>query len=1110
MTRWHATKVHLNSANKQKWDIFLSKDVSKEGAKHFAVFQSFKDMIACAKTTENVYEVIPNDNSQVYMYFDLDRPKDPAFTLTDNEMVDAFLENLGIFLNKVYNISIQFVIGENCQVSIASTPIKFSAHIKCNILVPSVKLHKELIDNFAGFISNNTVVSGDAKTFMQYETIRCVNGQEKPIVKYIFDTGVYTNFRSYRMLYASKLGKENALQPFGNSSTKLEDHLVVVYKENPQKHTHTITTRSYAPNMKLAISKINDVVVQAQRVKSDDHEVINVPIAKLQQIQHYISNSKQIKDVIGNFKIGQGQLKSKNTYHFYIENPKTCQCAYAQRCHKSNRQFFEYKYGTNIVSYKCYDTDCITTWRNDGVWTFTLTPLKSYYLPFLSIKSEKSLHCKRDVIEWNESYNGTAMRPYPKVPICCVKANMGVGKTIEIINFIKNQVRDDSKCLFITFSRTLSRKYINSLREIGFVNYIDVEETTINQNRTIVCLDSIWRINNETPFDYIFIDETLSVLNHFNSNIMDKRSMVSMIFEMTLLSAKHIYLMDACVDNTLVFNFVEYLSHKKNVSPYWIKNDYIRPTNRKADIVTIHKNDSIEKELAQKIAKLWAQGKRSAVASSTKSFTDALNFELYLIFKEETNQPKILIYNSATDQETINKHAEMVNDVWDKYDILIYSPSISAGMSFERPHYHNFFAMLENSFFTPTVDIDLQMLFRVRQLIDGKMTIYIKNNVSADYFPSQEDTVDRWLDNDIRRVCQYFPNKPFSYVNDVPTLIRYDRKGAPVLTFDKDRMSYVILQGIVLNKGKSYKHFKDIVIDTLKTEYGIECNVFNDNSPHDDDQEKAQDETGVPDDWEELVINATQYKSLQSKARKGISLTHQEKLQTLIHKFFVVRMGIYEGAINKRLLSQFVGLFSDKKHKVDLEFQRLYKIKRFQRLLLHTLTENQNDFMKQMASLTNYDHNKDGTLDIYTTNKKKNFVLLIEGQSFINHILDPHLLIENKNIVISAATMRDAVKTYLNTVGDQQYKHLLKSAKIDTRYYGSKTDALEKCRKFASIMLDAVFGIDATFTRKSHKADADDGEFQLKCKWLDLIDTYKPTNLSLVKNELLDLLEDES
>jgi hypothetical protein len=112
---WHPTKVHLNAANKKQWNIFLAKDISKDGAKSFVVFETFNDMMNTIKTTKrpNLYEIIPNEKTPVYLYFDLDRPKSLNEQLDDAMIINTFLDTLTTFLSKVYNIKIQFVIGEN-------------------------------------------------------------------------------------------------------------------------------------------------------------------------------------------------------------------------------------------------------------------------------------------------------------------------------------------------------------------------------------------------------------------------------------------------------------------------------------------------------------------------------------------------------------------------------------------------------------------------------------------------------------------------------------------------------------------------------------------------------------------------------------------------------------------------------------------------------------------------------------------------------------------------------------------------------------------------------------------------------------------------------------
>lgn len=55
------------------------------------------------------------------------------------------------------------------------------------------------------------------------------------------------------------------------------------------------------------------------------------------------------------------------------------------------------------------------------------------------------------------------------------------------------------------------------------------------------------------------------------------------------------------------------------------------------------------------------------------------------------------------------KNSTLDTSFWKKYRILIYSPSVSAGVSFEERHFHVLVGLFSNSMgYTPNVDLCLQ------------------------------------------------------------------------------------------------------------------------------------------------------------------------------------------------------------------------------------------------------------------------------------------------------------------------------------------------------------------------------------------------------------------
>ncbi|KAL6745368.1 hypothetical protein V8C86DRAFT_3215300 [Haematococcus lacustris] len=151
---------------------------------------------------------------------------------------------------------------------------------------------------------------------------------------------------------------------------------------------------------------------------------------------------------------------------------------------------------------------------------------------------------------------------------------MGVGKTVKIVQQLQEWIEEAAatkaaapqpstagslRCLLLTFSRTLIRKYAQSLKSLGFVNYLDVKEYYLNQDRIVVCLDSLPRLASP-GFDVVIVDEALSVLLHMGSPFMaSKINEVTWHLQLVLIQANRLFLLDAAVDHTIVHDVVQFL-----------------------------------------------------------------------------------------------------------------------------------------------------------------------------------------------------------------------------------------------------------------------------------------------------------------------------------------------------------------------------------------------------------------------------------------------------------------------------------------------------------------------------------------------------------------------
>jgi hypothetical protein len=308
----------------------------------------------------------------------------------------------------------------------------------------------------------------------------------------------------------------------------------------------------------------------------------------------------------------------------------------------------------------------------------------------------------------------------------------------------------------------------------------------------------------------------------------NKTSLVLSVLEMAIIQAKHVYFLDACMDHTFGKSIVDYFADQKGCTPYWIRNAYVRPTNRRlfvnavpvesANAVT--KSSQLRKSIL-KIGELLAEGKNVVVCSSSKTFTIRLKNHVI----QTRPETRMIVYNSDTNEKLDN-----VAEYWKTCQLLVYSPTITAGVSFEESHFDSLVAFVSNSQSSPTVDITLQQLFRVRNLRDGDMHLFI-HQMSCDHevddiqYPVSREEIVEFLQKDIGLASKYFS------VHKVNVQSVYRPSKDHVLEYDVERLSFLVIVGILMMRNRSTVHFSTLLTDTLHFDYAIPCQVMNESLP---------------------------------------------------------------------------------------------------------------------------------------------------------------------------------------------------------------------------------------------------------------------------------------
>ena len=1047
--------------------IFLGKDASLDsGTKGYTHFKDSQELINFLEDTKyknpHFYEIIPDVHKySTLIFFDLDRIIN-AENDTDilqnpityfDLLMEKFIEYFQAFLKTIYDHEVSLTIGENVNIGYSITNKKLSAHVRINIRCQNMIFLKTVAQNFDRYLSSNKYIDDTYRRLFYFTAKNGAEGRTK--LNSIIDQSIYCNFRLFRTIYSSKLQTGGTpLLPYKKSSVLIKDHIVIYH---PTIHgTHIFTLNDTNVEISTDYSKIDKQMITTTYTKDmfTDTNDYQISPEKLKEIKEMLIHSPEVHKLLQTTEIIFSNIKQiipsdclrQDTYYQYIlQKPNKCYCPYAKRIHDNNRSYFLYNDMNRKIQYKCYADECK---EQNKYITMTLTYEKDYILRHNVFSNRNTLHCKQDVIKWNEIYEIENMTDYPEPEdafgIVLIRANMGIGKTKSLNKtFIPQNVDSNTKCIFITYQRILAKKYHKELAEYGFIHYLDVEGE-ISDKKIVVCLDSIARVQT-TSFDYVFIDEALSVFMHMNSSQMKNKALISIHLESILLDAKHVYMLDAHIDNLIVYKIAEYLSIEKNTQIYSIRNKFIRPTNRNA-ICILNKNKKSENTLKMKliehVCELLKYKKRVVVSSSTKSFTEQLQLEVKRRFKERRN---IFIYNSDTDRAILNNHSENTESVWKTLDLLVYSPTITAGVSFESLHFHQLISYIDNSLYTPTVDNVMQQLFRVRCLIDGNMTLYVNDTINfcQNDYPVHEHEIVNWLDTNINQINKFYPNDSMSYESN---LIRKENK----IVYDKDRLSFDVLTGIVYNKNKSLQQFLGTIIKTLNDDYNIACEVQDFELASDlikktiafqKRWKKFKAENDIPFS-QDLVVSSIIYEELCKKKNREESMNDNEKLQLWVYDAAFEWWGIQPQKIDSNFFKKYIGQCDGSSINTVIELH--HSASRFIEAISHELDDNKSRFQNKLKWIKNQD---DPNLDLYDKKSTEFYNKLIEGQEILESLLNRD---QYKNLEHESITISDFTKFYtlLKSMPNDKYEFIVKLYDLERKcWWNAKNEIIETSSK---------------------------------------------------------------
>ncbi len=365
-------------------------------------------------------------------------------------------------------------------------------------------------------------------------------------------------------------------------------------------------------------------------------------------------------------------------------------------------------------------------------------------------------------------YSDPELAPFELTNTLVVHAAMKMGKTKALSTFINKyfESKISPKIVrFISFRQTFSGNIKEKFPD--FTLYSDVRGP-LTDDRLIVQVESLHRLlireGADSP-DLLILDECESIFEQFDSGLLKTNFGECFAkFQYLIKYSKHVICMDANISDR-TYRILQQMRPAfaaaigTGRTMVYHHNTY---KNAQADKYYVC-GDKL-KWLGLLYTSLNADEK---IAVPMSSLTEAK--VLVANLKKQFPEKNIKLYSSETSQSEKREHFSNVNAYWVNYDVLVYTPTISAGVSFEQKHFTKIFGYFTDQ--SCPVETCQQMIGRIRDVADHEF--YICINASGNNLPTGIEELKSFLYNrrdnlskmfDMTGLhCEYGPDGELTY-----------------------------------------------------------------------------------------------------------------------------------------------------------------------------------------------------------------------------------------------------------------------------------------------------------------------------------------------------------
>jgi hypothetical protein len=743
---------YIEENNINEYYIFGIDKMKKNNtiSKKYIIIDNIDERKNILNNNHNIYEVLMKNNYKLFFDIELEEKK-------DIEIYNKYINNIDLFFNDLKIMINDFINYINKYHNI------YNKKLDENNIIYLKSENEELNKKISYHIIFNEI-SYDNHEYIKYIIQKYKKDNNNIISKYIDDC-VYRKNGLYRCINQSKINKNNELKLY-NNDYNIDDTLINI-KDKLLLH---IEDKEFIKNKEIKIKIKNDInnyinnddkkddKLYVEITKEEENLILKLRDKKdiiyniIDKIKNHNENTYEwfnivlaIKvltndyelyknfngnkyDINGNLKIWNGMKDNYNIDNYIISI--NCLLKYLKindnKYYKKIKKDFEIITDINIKYDNIKKSNEINNFYN-----IDKTLINKYIeLSKEDLKDNKYLYEDTLIKAYNDNYRNII-----------VKSGLGSGKSVSVCNFLKhyiNNINDKAKILILsprilysyTIKQTLEEGINGKNNEIKYkFDLYNDKEININESQFLICsMTSILKLKNN--YDIIVMDEIESLLNVYSNykTHIDFLFNYNKFYDLINCSKVNL-LLDGDINNTSLKIFSTI--NKQSIL-------YNNINNFKNRVVNIFKyEETFNKKLFDDIK----NNKKIVIFNYSKN--GIIKFVKQM--KEDYKDKKIIAHYSNSDDNELFLERENnndnnliiddegklknINEIWNKYDILIMNVSITVGIDFTEKYFNNVYIIYDNINIVRDV---IQSINRIRNYIDNEINIYI-NKREIDY-----------------------------------------------------------------------------------------------------------------------------------------------------------------------------------------------------------------------------------------------------------------------------------------------------------------------------------------------------------------------------------------